>query len=143
MQINSEDSKSSLVISPIELDQWGCIRIDVAVSTKYFQGKTRNAYVEVRKLEEFVKSLEELDNTSTGGGTLIAMSPEELKLTISAIDMAGHVFLTVQLGKYAYNRSDLIIHSVNTGFEIERAELRRSIRDFRDILQGKLGDPDT
>jgi hypothetical protein len=75
----------------------------------------------------FIAELRELESSRRGSATLIAASPEDLRLEFFATDRAGHMGVRGQVARRTTERFDLLLRF---GFSFGPDELPRILRQL-------------
>ncbi len=112
---------------------FGFMKWHVYVDARGFTGGHDSVWVLPTVFEQFVADLEILEQRRSGRATLSSASPEELELTLSNLDHAGHMIITGQLGRHIYVRDSSHTLKMLFAFELEPTRLNSLIREFADL----------
>jgi hypothetical protein len=86
----------------------GDVRASVTVKSTGFAGHYDEVWISRRDLEDFVVALHALDRKRAGHAELVAMSPNDFTIHISAVDRAGHLAAKGWVGReYVGAKRDL------------------------------------
>jgi hypothetical protein len=136
MRINSDDKTRHIALELIEAEQTllsGKVRVFVD-----FGGFTARAtvWLERDEIDGWMRALESLDKARTGRARLESMSPGELILTVSAMDVAGHLLLECALLQRVYVRNRWIELRMQGAFELDPTCLPDVVVGLRAISAG-------
>jgi len=104
----------------------------LAVETRLgsFAGGQQRAWVDDAVLDRFVADVEHLEQTRQGAATLHGMSTGAILLGIEVVDSAGHVVVTVRLGREEHVAGEHRRFGVEGSFEIDPTALPMIIREL-------------
>ena len=108
----------------------GDTRWSISVVMKAFCGATETVWLGRHELADFLRALQALDRDRRGRAELVAMSPSDFSLTISAIGHAGHLAAEGWVGADFMGRSGSLRHRVSFSIEIEPSTLPDLVRAF-------------
>ena len=82
------------------------------------------AWIGRDELAAFLRDVKTLDERSSGGVTLESLSPNELRLSLVAIDGLGHFAAEGTFGRRIHDVNAEFWHSISFGFELDRGQIQ-------------------
>jgi len=129
-------NNGSLVLELSELGPVGeqaeeDILLNVTVDASGFSASDQS-WVIAKAWSVFLGQLRALEQTRQGRATLIAASPEDLRLEFFSTDRAGHMAVQGQIRRQTTERFEL---QLRFGFDFEPDQLPRVLRELEGITQ--------
>jgi hypothetical protein len=109
----------------------GDTRWSVSVVMKAFCGATETVWLGRHELADFLRALQALDRDRRGRAELVAMSPSDFTLAITATDHAGHLAAEGWVGADFMGHGGNLRHRVSFSIEIEPSTLPDLVRAFQ------------
>jgi len=125
MRIESEDRQSVVILEPTraELSTYPSLCFSVELKSKKVSGGTREVWIELEKLNEFMKSLESLDATRKTEASLEGMSPGEISIRIFPLNSRGHIALEIKLNEIFFIDDKRMGYGCYSTFELDPTAL--------------------
>lgn len=108
--------------TPAEEDAY----ITIRVQSSGFVG-SNDLWVDGADFKSFCLQLVELERARKGEARLSSISPDELNLTIKAIDSLGHVAVIGTTGYAVQGGQQMYEHGVTFGFEFDPSQLAAAV----------------
>jgi len=136
MQIESEDRQSVLLLQSIqaELSAFPSICVSVDLRSKHVSGSDSGIWIELEKLESFIKALTSLDHARKGEALLESMSPGELWLRVYPVDSRGHIALEIKINGKHFVGHRYMDHGCHTAFLLEPTALPHVCEGLRILI---------
>jgi len=112
----------------------GDVGISVSFRAQGFSGVLEETWLGRSEIEEFLSTIESLEETGLGAAEITSLSPEEFTLKVRAMDKPGHVLVKVSLQSGRYIQSERESLLVKGSFEIELSQVGGIRRCFSAFL---------
>jgi hypothetical protein len=139
--LRSPDGRDVLRLGAIRRDSgYPSLEVRVEAAAKGFSGAA-DVWIDGFALKEFTAALRELEKVRQGGVELRAMSPEDFRLAIRAIDGSGHLLVEFAVARNVLvgERPAPLALRVAGGFELDPGTLREILAGFGQLVKAVAG----
>ncbi|MGK2934773.1 MAG: WapI family immunity protein [Gemmatimonadaceae bacterium] len=113
----------------------GDFRVTVRVSTRGFDGTNEHVWIDADDFRRFVETVRALDRDRHGRAQLGSMSPEDLELSISVRDRAGHVTASGWVGRASYGSTqEPVTARIGFSFDIDPTHLPGIVAELESLV---------
>ena len=115
------------------------LHVELNVVVGRYSVRDVRAWLEWLDVEAFMAELSELVRSLKGEARLVAMSPEDLDLTVEAIDAKGHFGVTVSVSSRLDTPNGQFPCALSGGFEMELSQVEALLQWLGESIRGPRG----
>lgn len=133
MIIQGEDKQSYIKIHVDKEDFMG-IRFGVETQSRGMSATLGGIYMVNTDITNFVSALRTLENKRSGEACLQSAFPEELDLSIRAVNRQGHILVSLRIHDLSYYDDLMIPNSLEVCFGIDPTTLPTLLKQFERVV---------
>ncbi len=136
MKITNEikSRKIELIVIESVTEHFPSFQVQIIVETENIKTSFDNwVWISASDIEDFILSIDNLDQTRKGQAKLCSLSPGEFELTLKPIDLLGHIAVNLH-----FIKEDRIVNDysfdIKVEFQIDPTSLQKIKMDMNKII---------
>jgi hypothetical protein len=133
VEIGSIEGKAYISLTQWEADDYQ-VRAAIAVREGDFAGAMERVWFFRKDFVAFVQALREFSVAHKGTARLESMSPGEVVVSISRLDLAGHILVETQVSRWQYVGDRPFRNLVAVAFELDPSQLPDVVQNLAAVI---------